>query len=57
VCASAAPPPTTPASEARKPNWTIAKLLRSWQLFKKGGDSNSTNEAAAQLERLGIKQT
>jgi 23S rRNA G2069 N7-methylase RlmK/C1962 C5-methylase RlmI len=40
--------------KGEKRNRTIAKLLRSWQLFRKGGDSKGMAEAAEQLARLGV---
>jgi hypothetical protein len=47
----------TTSIRGEKRNRTIAKLIRSWQLFKKGGDSKGMAEAAEQLARLGITRT
>ena len=43
--------------KGEKRNRTIAKLIRSWHLFHKGGDSKGMAEAAEQLARLGITRT
>ncbi len=43
--------------KGEKRNRTIANLIRSWQLFNKGGDSKGMAEAAEQLARLGITRT
>jgi hypothetical protein len=40
--------------KGEKRNRTIAKLIRSWHLFNKGGDTNGMAEATEQLARLGI---
>lgn len=47
----------TTSIRGEKRNRTIAKLIRSWQLFSKGGDSKGMAEAAEQLARLGITRT
>ena len=44
----------TSSIKGEKRNRTIPKLLRSWHLFKKGGDSKGMAEAAEQLARLGV---
>jgi 23S rRNA G2069 N7-methylase RlmK/C1962 C5-methylase RlmI len=43
--------------KGEKRNRTIAKLIRSWQLFKTAGDTNGMAEATGQLARLGITRT
>jgi excisionase family DNA binding protein len=47
----------TTSIKGEKRNRTIAKLIRSWHLFKKGGDSKGMAEAAEQLARLGITRS
>jgi excisionase family DNA binding protein len=44
----------TTTIKGEKRNRTIAKLIRSWHLFHKSGDSNGMADAAEQLARLGI---
>jgi excisionase family DNA binding protein len=47
----------TSGIKGEKRNRTIAKLIRSWHLFNKGGDTNGMAQAAEQLARLGITRT